>query len=195
MSSLRRGTLSTHAPKRLRNESIDMRTLTRSALALIAAVVAPPAIILVPEAAHLLLSDAASFDPHAWIRFGRIAAVLLMTASISVVFLGLPVFLLLLWRRAIRWWSALIAGFVLGCLPIAIGTWPARNPELQTTAAHWDGEKMVNTMIDGVPTLAGWIRYLEVTALFGGFGAVGGLAFWAVWRALQPIEERSPSEK
>jgi hypothetical protein len=78
------------------------------------------------------------------------------------------------------------AAFVLGCLPIAVSDWPSHEPDLQTTSSHWDGEKMVETMVGGVPTLAGWIAYAREVSLFGLFGAVSGLAFWLVWWSMRP---------
>jgi hypothetical protein len=36
----------------------------------------------------------------------------------------------------------------------------------------------VQTMIEGVPTLAGWLQYLEGVFFFGACGACGGLFFW-----------------
>jgi len=37
-------------------------------------------------------------------------------------------------------------------------------------------------MLDGVPTLAGWLQYLQGLLFFGAFGALGGIAFWATLR-------------
>lgn len=168
-----------------------MNTVARSVLALGAAIVAPPALILVPYASDLVLNSGSG--TVAWAQFNRIAIMMLVTAAIYVVLLGMPAFLLLRWRRAIRWWSTVLAGCVLGCLPIAVGNWPGGKSDLQTTASHWNGEKMVFTFVDGVPTREGWLQYVELTATFGLFGAVSGVAFWIVWRALQPSSPSSPA--
>lgn len=45
---------------------------------------------------------------------------------------------------------------------------------------------MVSTMIDGVPTMAGWVIYMTGTATMGAFGGFGGFAFWLVWRTMRP---------
>lgn len=45
---------------------------------------------------------------------------------------------------------------------------------------------MVQTVVDGVPTLAGWLSYANAVAGMGAFGTVGGLAFWVVWRVMRP---------
>lgn len=162
-----------------------MKTAMRNLFAFLAAAVAPAAVILVPYAADLVLAETASSDPHAWERFNRVAVLVAGTSLLYVVVLGIPAFLLLHWRKAIRWWSATAVGFFLGCLPVAFSLWPA-DADLQTTASHWDGEKMVQTVVDGVPTLAGWVSYAKAVAGMGAFGAVGGLAFWVVWRAMRP---------
>jgi hypothetical protein len=161
-----------------------MKILPRSALAFVTAAIAPPAVILLPYAADLAL-NATSRDQYAWTRFSSLTT-LMIVSTLPHVALAIPAFLILYWRRAVRWWSTVLAGFVLGCLPIAIGNWPVRDDYGHSTSSHWNGEKMVHTMIDGVPTLDGWIQYLKILVVFGGFGAVGGLAFWIVWRALQP---------
>ena len=164
-----------------------MKTFIRSVLALVAAATAPAALFLVPLIADFLMSG--TNDPFAWSRLSKWLVMVLGTSTVYVAILGAPVFLLLLWRRAIRWWSAILAGFIVACLPIAYSLWPYTEPELRTTASHWNGERMVHTMIDGVPTLEGWIRYAESVGVFGLFGAMGGFAGWLVWRILRPRGE------
>jgi hypothetical protein len=105
----------------------------------------------------------------------------------------MPAFLIMRWRDAIRWWSTIAVGFVLACLPVAVSLWPTDDSDLQTTAAHWDGEKMVATVIEGVPTVAGWISYLQAVAIMGVFGAIGGLAFWLVWMGLRSNKSSEPT--
>ena len=171
-----------------------MNTVLRSAFALTAAAVAPPSLILVPMAADILSTVNIGSDTYAWVRFSRMAYPMLGTAAIAVVLFGLPTFLVFSWCKAIRWWSSVAMGFALGCLPVAVGSWPGDQSYAGSTASHWDGEKMVYTMIDGVATFEGWLQYLEIVGVFGAFGAVGGLAFWIVWRALQPRDRRTEHE-
>jgi len=160
-----------------------MRSGFRTFLAFLAAATAPGFLILLPLAAGIVSEPA---DPYAWERFSRLAMLILATSFLYVFVLGLPVFLLLRWLNAIRWWSVPTAAFVLGCLPVAIGNWPSYEPELQTTSSHWNGDRMVATMVDGVPTSAGWIAYAKEVTVFGLFGAVSGLAFWFVWWSMRP---------
>ncbi|GAB2530675.1 hypothetical protein GCM10008940_35230 [Microbulbifer agarilyticus] len=57
---------------------------------------------------------------------------------------------------------------------MAIFTWPLRYQELKTNASV----NGVVTMIDGTPTTAGWIQFIEGVTFLGGCGLVGALAFW-----------------
>ena len=90
--------------------------------------------------------------------------------------LGLPL-LGIFWRK--RWINAFLAtlsGFAIGATGIAILTWPLwyQGP------TAWTGG--VQTIVDGVPTLAGWLEYLQAVVTFGAFGAAGGFMFW-LWLA------------
>lgn len=102
----------------------------------------------------------------------------LTVSGAYVVALGIPTYLLLRKLNAIRWWSTIGAGFVLGAVPVAILTWPLRYAELRTSATI----NGVQTMIDGTPTMAGWIQYISGALFVGACGAVGAFAFWAVSR-------------
>ncbi len=159
-----------------------MREGWRAVLAFAAAVLAPSALPLVPYVFDLVANDVALADP-AWIRFERLAVLVLATASLGVVILGVPTFLLMRWRKkAIRWWSASLIGFALGCLPQLLEL--PIDLDRRGSSSHWNGQRMVFTEIDGMPTLEGWAAYLQQVIVFGAFGAVAGLAFWAVWRGL-----------
>lgn len=105
----------------------------------------------------------------------------LVISFAHVFFLGIPAFFLGLYLRKIRWWSTIIASFIVGALPIAILTWPLRYPELQTTSRRAEGESIVYTMVDGMPTATGWSDYITLFTIAGMFGVVGGIAFWFVY--------------
>ena len=167
-----------------------MKTALRVFLAFLAAVIAPAVVFLLPSAIGIVTAGSYG-DADAWRLFTGLLPLVLVTSSVYVVVLGVPAFLLLRWRNAIRWWSVPAAGFVLACLPVAIDMWPSHEPDLQTTSSHWDGEKMVETMDSGVPTLAGWLSFAKAVLLFGAFGAVAGLSFWLVWwgmRSNKPLQ-------
>ena len=146
-------------------------------LAVLAAICAPAAIMI----AWYLYGQFATFeasDPYIWVRTRNFAILCLLVSALYVVVLGLPTYLLLRWRRAIRWWYALLRGLVVAGLPLAIFAWPLRYAALGSSASV-DG---VATMINGVPTTAGWVQYLSGIAQIGVLGMVGGFAFWLVQR-------------
>jgi hypothetical protein len=122
-------------------------------------------------------------DDYGWLRTRNVSVLALGVSAAHVLVLGVPTFLALNWRNAIRWWSSLLAGLVLGAIPLGIAWWPLDYSGLKSSASHSSfGGKMVYTMIDGVPTLAGWIEYLVSVAAMGLLGALGGISFWLVWR-------------
>jgi len=90
-----------------------------------------------------------------------------------VVLLGVP--LALLFGR-LKWRSpafALAGGLLIGALPAGLYFWPL-DPGGGTSA--WSGD--TPTLIDGVPTWAGWLEYLVMLGGFGCLGALGAIAFW-----------------
>ena len=90
-----------------------------------------------------------------------------------VVLLGLPVALLfgrLNWRSPVL---ALAGGLLVGALPAGLYFWPL-DPGRGTSA--WSGDTA--TLIDGVPTWAGWLEYVVMLVGFGCLGELGAFAFW-----------------
>jgi hypothetical protein len=89
------------------------------------------------------------------------------------VILGVPAALL---YRRLKWRSpafALAGGLLIGALPAGVYFWPV-DPRHGTNA--WTGT--TQTLLDGVPTWAGWVEYLQMLAGFGCLGALGAIAFW-----------------
>jgi hypothetical protein len=87
-------------------------------LALLVAVVLPALIIVL-----LYARESPSIeDGFGWIR--GFAILVLLISGGHVFALGLPAFLLLKSYNAIRWWSVILAGFILGCVPVDVLTWP-----------------------------------------------------------------------
>lgn len=116
--------------------------------------------------------------PYILIRTRTVMFACLAISMLHVVVLGIPGFLILRWRRALSWPSILLTGFVLGAIPGAILSWPLQYAGMQASAIH-DG---VATMIDGVPTLAGWLDYVGGVFVLGAYGVSGAAAFWLVQR-------------
>lgn len=149
----------------------------RIAVALTAAIVGPALLLIGPYIYGSFQLPVAN-DGHLWVRVKNFSLMTLMVSSGFVILLGVPAFLLLRWKRLIRWWSTIGSGLLLAAVPMAILTWPLRY-------SHLKGSSIINgvqTMIDGVPTTAGWLQYAGGVGMLGGLGAVGGLCFWLVWR-------------
>jgi len=117
-------------------------------------------------------------DPYIWVRTRGFLFMCLWVATAFVVVLGVPAYFLLRKLNAVRWWSTVATGFILGAVPYTIFAWPLQYAELHSSSTV-DG---VQTMIDGIPTAAGWIQFTSAALFFGACGAVGALAFWAVSR-------------
>lgn len=117
-------------------------------------------------------------DPYIWVRTRGFMFMCLLVATAYVLLLGAPTFLLLRKLNAVRSWSTVGAGFILGAIPVAIWAWPLRYSSARISSSS----NGISTLIDGVPTMEGWLQYLYGVSFFGACGAVGALAFWLVWR-------------
>jgi hypothetical protein len=95
------------------------------------------------------------------------------------VFLGLLVALILRAKRKMQFIPILAGGFLVGGLPGGLFTWPLS--PLRHTSASSDG---VQTVINGIPTLAGWAQYGVILGGLGCLGAVGALIFWLTLRSV-----------
>jgi hypothetical protein len=151
-------------------------------LSFVAAVAAPALIMIGWYTYGTFALPGAAGDPFAWVRIRAVAAPVLLVSAAHVVILGAPAFLLLRYLKRINWLSTCIAGFILGCIPIGVFAWPLRYASPGSSSAHWSGGHMVQTMVNGAPTFAGWLSWARLVGFFGVLGACGGLAFWLVWR-------------
>jgi hypothetical protein len=113
-----------------------------------------------------------------WLRIRNFAALSFVIAAAHVVTLGIPGILLVRTFGKMSGWASLLMGFVLGAIPIGLLSWPLRYGAQRVSASH----EGVVTLVNGVPTLAGWLDWAYGTALMGLLGALGGGAFWLVWR-------------
>jgi len=132
-------------------------------------------------AAWYLYGQFATFDsgdPYIWVRTRGFVVICLVIAVAHVIVLGIPAYLVLRWRNAVSWWSTLLCGFTLGVVPAGVFLWPLRYADLESSSTV----NGVQTMVDGVPTAAGWLQYLGGVSFFGACGVVGAAAFLAVRR-------------
>lgn len=101
-----------------------------------------------------------------------------------VLILGVPTALILRRFGMLGPSSLVVAGFILGMVPFGVLSWPVASSS-HSSYEYISGE-MVATLVDGVPTAAGWARYAKGVAFFGLLGAIGGLAFALGHRAFEP---------
>jgi len=128
----------------------------------------------------VLLVDASVNDlsnTYFWKEIGSLFMISIFVSGAYVLILGLPSYCLMQWLGAIRWWSIAILGFILASIPLGILTWP-----LDLSGGYSASYNGIQTVIDGIPTLEGWLKFLYGTSLFGALGAVSAMAFWAVWK-------------
>lgn len=105
--------------------------------------------------------------------------------AMHALLIGLPMFLLL--RRAGRLSAITLSmvGFFAGTLLMGVAGWPWRGGTPGSSySTNWHG-RFVEMEKDGVPTLYGWLSWMESTAIFGLAGIASALAFWYGWRYFQ----------
>lgn len=161
------------------------RQLEFSARTAVAAGVASwvPSLILVIAAA------ASGTIMNQWTVFTVLVAWVVTAGHLLI--LGLPAFLVLRWRRILSWRSLALCGFLAGCLPVAVLSWPLGSDYGYTSGGNWFGSYVIFYR-DGVPSLYGWLRYVQGAVLLGLLGLACALAFWRIWLWLESAE---PNEK
>lgn len=88
--------------------------------------------------------------------------------------LGLPIFLIFWWKRWVNLVTCICGGFLVAAASGVISRWPAGPKGRNSTVGG------VPLVVDGVPTLAGWLDFLQVLIFLGFFGAIAGIVFWAI---------------
>jgi hypothetical protein len=119
------------------------------------------------------------------------SALVVAFAAAHLVVLGLPLFYLL-WRFGrLSWLTVGLAGFFTGLIPIAVLGWPLRTGSGFSSGGTWHGQYR-EFVVNGVPTMFGWLQYVEGLIFFGLHGLAGALAFYSVWRKLRPNNSFKP---
>jgi hypothetical protein len=124
-------------------------------------------------------------------QFARFA---LIVTSLHAAILGVPLFLFLrsFTSVGILWCAA--GGFLTGAVPSAVlGLFALFGMQNASSGGK-------ATVVNGIPTLAGWLEYLQSVGLIGLFGLAGGIVFWGVMRLSGPHlaaagDERSLSSR
>ena len=87
--------------------------------------------------------------------------------------LGFPIYLFLKKYFSFNYVFAGISGFIVGALPLAIFTWPLRLSATKSSSSL----NGVQHMIEGIPTLAGWLSYIQGFMVFGCLGILGAITY------------------
>ena len=96
-----------------------------------------------------------------------------------VIFVGIPATLFLAHRGKLRWWLLALIGFVAASIPTAISG-PGGSPGY-SSGGNWHG-RYVDFVINGEPTMYGWLSHIQSIFFFGLHGLVGATVFYALWR-------------
>lgn len=79
-----------------------------------------------------------------------------------VVVIGIPTYFIVVPRHPVHLWSAALTGALIGVLPFMIFVLPIQVAQTIYTSNNWN-------------------FYFWTCITFSGFGALGGLSFWATW--------------
>lgn len=95
-----------------------------------------------------------------------------------VLFLGIPLTLVLQRIERLKWWPLGLIGATAG--GVFAGSAGPGGGEGFSSGGNWYG-KYVDFIIDGDPTIYGWLSYLQSVGAFALHGLVGASAFYLVW--------------
>lgn len=109
---------------------------------------------------------------------------LVITAILTAI-IGLPLYAILRSRLPRTWWSAVLVGYAIGVVPIALLSL-ASVPDFASSGG-------VVTAENGIRTVAGWSQLITFALISGLPGAVGGLAFWGTLKATGALTKGDPS--
>ena len=142
--------------------------------------------VLVSALAPTILFGAISAPSGAGVvAIGRLVTFIFVIALLHSVVLGLPLFLLFRPRGWVNGLSSIFGGFTVGCIPVGIFIFATNLPGESNTSVWGPGG--VPFVVDGVTTVAAWLSNLKLVLQFGGYGALGGLAFWVVLRMTRDL--------
>jgi len=137
----------------------------------VTALVTVPALTRIEEAWNIVVV-------HEALALARLT---FLVALAHAFVLGLPLFLLLRWMGRVGIVACALSGLVIGATPFGV---LALTSMFGVQSASTGGTP---TVIEGVPTLAGWIEYARTVGSMGLLGLAGGVTFWAARRSLQRV--------
>jgi hypothetical protein len=105
-----------------------------------------------------------------------LATLILGYGMTFALLIALPLYLALKWWNRVNVYTTTLGGTIAVAAPIAFMTWPLRYAGPGSFSSIDD----VATLVDGVPTAAGWAFYGATIVRYGLLGAIGGVVFWAI---------------
>jgi hypothetical protein len=114
-----------------------------------------------------------------------------IVALAHAIILGLPLFLFLSSKSRIGIIACSLGGFAVCASGLAVlglfgmlggGSYNA-----------WTGGRA--TVVNGIPTLLGWLEYVQSVGFVGLVGLAGGLTFWLTMRSVRPNPSRLKSRR
>ena len=129
-----------------------------------------------------------SSDPYIWVRTKNFAIICLAISTTFVLILGVPAYFILKKLNKVSLSRTLGLGFCLAAIPAGIYTWP-----LDFSGGSSSSSNGVDMIIDGIPTMAGWLQYFQGVVFFGIFGVIAAGAFWIAvpnQKSLSTAEQR-----
>lgn len=104
-----------------------------------------------------------------------LAILVFVVAMAHAVVLGLPAALVLLRKGRESALTALVAGFLIGALPLGLFFALSQPADFSSVGG-------VPTSVQGIRTASGWIGIVQTAATLGVLGAIGGLSAWLCWK-------------
>lgn len=146
-------------------------------IGLIAALIVPATVLSIFVGLHIAghIDEPKTFDdtlyniqaPIGSILFIEIFAIFF--GAFQVAFVGVPAVFIGFALNLVRWWSSIIGGFFVGCLPfVAIELISLKNnPYTVDNPFH------------------SWSYFWQTGLMMGALGAIGGFSFWLAWRLFE----------
>jgi len=151
------------------------------------AIALQPLLFLAAMALPLLFAG----EPVPLLDMAQVSLFTSLVALPFVLLLGIPLALFLKRQGQFRWKWLALAGFAAAALPVAL-LGPGAGPGF-SSGGNFHG-RLVDFVVDGKPTIWGWLQWAQSTTYFGLHGVLAASAFWFVLRhSMAPNNSSKPT--
>jgi hypothetical protein len=151
-----------------------MRIVVTALLSSLAAIAIQPVVLFCWALLPLVIQGA----DLPWDQVGLVCLLAVVFAIPFVLLLGVPLTLLLHRIGRLRWRLLAIAGAIAGAI---FAGWSGPGGDAGfSSGGNWYG-RPVDFVVNGEPTLYGWLSYMQSVAAFALHGLAGATAFFLVW--------------